>query len=203
MIADHIRSLSFAIADGVQPSNTDRGYVLRKILRRAVRYGRMIGLQRPFFADILPRLVETMGEDFPELKQARPASPRSRLWKKRHLFELLCAAGNILNSIIDASKKTSQKISGDDAFKLKDTYGFPLEEILLIAKDENLSVDFSRFEALEEEAKEKSRKAHKTAAQTFESNFFDDFTKTHKTCQFEGYQKIILRRPSDRHRSRW
>ncbi len=190
VIADHIRSLSFAIADGVQPSNTDRGYVLRKILRRAVRYGRMIGLQRPFLADILPRLVETMGEDFPELKTSQTRIAEILALEEESFIRTLVRGGNILHSIIDASKKTSQKISGDDAFKLKDTYGFPLEEILLIAKDENLSVDFSRFEALEEEAKEKSRKAHKTAAQTFESNFFDDFTKTHKTCQFEGYQKI-------------
>ena len=68
VIADHTRSLAFAIADGVQPSNTDRGYVLRKLLRRAVRYGRMLGLQKPFLAQVLPRLVSIMGADFPELK---------------------------------------------------------------------------------------------------------------------------------------
>lgn len=189
VIADHIRSLSFAIADGVQPSNTDRGYVLRKILRRAVRYGRTLGLQRPFLADILPRLVESMGEDFPELKTARDRIAEILTLEEEAFIRTLVRGGNILNSVIDASKKTTQKISGDDAFKLKDTYGFPLEEIALIAKDENLQIDLARFEALEEEAKEKSRKAHKTAAQTFESNFFDDFTRVHKSCQFEGYQK--------------
>ena len=189
VIADHIRSLSFAIADGVQPSNTDRGYVLRKILRRAVRYGRIIGLQRPFLADILPRLVETMGDDFPELKTSQTRIAEIVTSEEEAFIRTLVRGGNILNSVIDASKKQSQKISGADAFKLKDTYGFPLEEILLIAKDENLQVDLSRFEALEEEAKEKSRKAHKTAAQTFESNFFDNFTKVHKSCRFEGYEK--------------
>lgn len=189
VIADHIRSLSFAIADGVQPSNTDRGYVLRKILRRAVRYGRMIGLQRPFLADILPRLIQSMGDDFPELKSAKDRIAEILTQEEESFIRTLIRGGNLLNSIVDQSKKSHQKISGDDAFKLKDTYGFPLEEILLIAKDENLQVDLPRFEALEEEAKEKSRKAHKTAAQGFESNFFDDFTKVHTSCQFEGYQK--------------
>ncbi|MBM3184306.1 MAG: hypothetical protein FJZ64_03265, partial [Chlamydiae bacterium] len=91
----------------------------------------------------------------------------------------------------DSSRKTSSKISGDDAFKLKDTYGFPIEEILLIAKDENLTVDLARVSQLEEEAKEKSRKAHKTIALTFESNFFADFVKTHPTSQFD-YHKTAL-----------
>lgn len=189
VIADHIRSLSFAIADGVQPSNTDRGYVVRKILRRAVRYGRMIGLQRPFLADILPRLVETMGDDFPELRLGQTRIAEILTLEEEAFIRTLVRGGNILNSIIETSRKTSQKITGDDAFKLKDTYGFPLEEILLIAKDESLSVDLARFEVLEEEAKEKSRKAHKTVALAFESNFFDDFTKVHPNCRFEGYQK--------------
>jgi len=191
VIADHIRSLSFAIADGVQPSNTDRGYVLRKILRRAVRYGRMLGLQRPFLADILPRLVQTMGDDFPELKAAKERIAEILTLEEESFIRTLVRGGNILSSVIDVSKKSTGKISGDDAFKLKDTYGFPLEEILLIAKDENLHVDLGRFEALEEEAKEKSRKAHKTAAQAFESNFFDDFTKVHKGCKFAGYDRTV------------
>ncbi|MBI5272384.1 MAG: alanine--tRNA ligase [Chlamydiia bacterium] len=189
VIADHIRSLSFAIADGVQPSNTDRGYVLRKILRRAVRYGRLLGLQRPFLADILPRLTQSMGEDFPELRTAQDRIAEIVTLEEESFIRTLLRGGNILNSVIEVSRKTAQKISGDDAFKLKDTYGFPLEEVLLIAKDENLSVDLQRYEKLEEEAKEKSRKAHKTAAQQFEANFFSDFVKTHRNAQFQGYEK--------------
>jgi alanyl-tRNA synthetase len=189
VIADHIRSLSFAIADGVQPSNTAQGYVLRKILRRAVRYGRMLGVQRPFLADILPRLVQSMGDDFPELKASELRIAEILTLEEESFIRTLVRGGELLNTVIGAAKKSSKEISGQDAFKLKDTYGFPLEEILLIAKDENLGVDLPRFEALEAEAKEKSRKAHKSAAQTFQSNFFDDFTKVHKSCQFQGYQK--------------
>ncbi len=188
VIADHIRSLSFAIADGVQPSNTDRGYVLRKILRRAVRYGRTLGLQGPFLSLVLPRLVSCMGDDFPELKLAKHRIEEILTIEEEAFIRTLQRGGNILHSVIEESKLTNKKISGEDAFKLKDTYGFPLEEIELIAKDENLSVDLSKFQALEEEAKEKSRKAHKKTAQEFNVDFFEDFTKVHGVSQFVGYQ---------------
>ena len=187
VIADHIRSLSFAIADGVQPSNTDRGYVLRKILRRAVRYGRMLGLQKPFLADVLPQLTSMMGEDFPELKAAQNRIAEILTLEEEAFIRTLLRGGQLLGQVIERSRKTEQKISGEDAFKLKDTYGLPLEEIELMAKDENLAVDLARFEKLEEEAKEKSRKAHKTVSQQFDANFFSDFVRTHKPCVFEGY----------------
>lgn len=191
VIADHIRSLSFAIADGVQPSNTDRGYVLRKILRRAVRYGRMLGLQKPFLAGVLPRLVSAMGEDFPELKSAERRMSEILTLEEESFIRTLTRGGQLLGQTIEQSQKT-KKISGDDAFKLKDTYGFPLEEILLIAKDEHLSVDLARYELLEEEARERSKRAHKTATQQFDQNFFTDFTRVHKPCVFEGYFKNTL-----------
>jgi len=187
VIADHIRSLSFAIADGVQPSNTDRGYVLRKILRRAVRYGRMLGLQKPFLADVLPRLVSLMGDDFPELKASQNRIAEILNTEEEAFLRTLVRGGQLLGQVIDRSRQV-KKISGEDAFKLKDTYGFPFEEIQLIAKDEALDVDIAQFEKLEEEAKEKSRKAHKTTAQQFDQNFFSDFTRTHKPAEFVGYQ---------------
>jgi len=192
VIADHIRSLSFSIADGVQPSNTDRGYVVRKILRRAVRYGRQLGLQRPFLAEILPRLVSEMGEDFPELKAAEDRVAEILTLEEGAFIRTLQRGGQLLGQVIEKSQKTSQIITGEDAFKLKDTYGFPLEEILLIAKDENLSVNLPSFNTLEEEAKEKSKKAHKTASQEFDQNFFNDFARTHKPCQFKGYGEAKL-----------
>ncbi len=187
VIADHIRSLSFAIADGVQPSNTDRGYVLRKILRRAVRYGRTLGLQQPFLSRVLPRLVETMGEDFPELKTAQSRIEEILTQEEESFLRTLLRGGQLLSQVIDRSRK-AKTISGEDAFKLKDTYGFPLEEIVLIAKDETLHVDLAHFAKLEEKAKETSRKAHKTSTQEFDANFFEAFMRTHKPCIFEGYQ---------------
>lgn len=191
VIADHMRSLSFAIADGVQPSNTDRGYVLRKLLRRAVRHGKLLGLQRPFLADLLPNLIQSMGEDFPELKTASSRIAEIITLEEEAFIKTLLRGGHLLHSIIETSRK-DQKISGEDAFKLKDTYGFPIEEVLLIAKDEHLAVDLTRYEQLEEIAKEKSRKAHKKAVQEFEANFFSDFAKVHKECRFEGYTQTMI-----------
>jgi alanyl-tRNA synthetase len=189
VIADHIRSLSFTIADGVQPSNEGRGYVLRKLLRRAVRYGRMLGLERPFLTEVYPRLTSLMGEDFPELKAAESRICEILMLEEEAFIRTLLRGGHLLGEVMDRSR-ASKKISGDDAFKLKDTYGFPLEEILLIAKDEQVQVDLPRFEKLEAEAKEKSRKAHKSASQTFDQNFFSDFVKTHKPSQFVGYTTL-------------
>lgn len=186
VIADHIRSLSFAIADGVQPSNTDRGYVLRKILRRAVRYGRTLGLQGPFLANVLPRLISCMGDDFPELKAAQTRIAEILTLEEEAFIRTLLRGGNILHHVIETSRNT-KKITGEDAFKLKDTYGFPFEEIELIAKDENLTIDQARFHTLEEEAKEKSRKAHKKVAQEFDQSFFADYTRVHKPTEFVGY----------------
>lgn len=188
VIADHIRMLSFAIADGAQPSNTDRGYVLRKVLRRAVRYGRMLGLQKPFLGDLVPRLIDEMKEGFPELIEAKSRIIELLTIEEEAFIRTLVKGGNLLQSVIEKGAN-SGVIAADEAFKLKDTYGFPIEEILLIAKDAHLSVDLARYHLLEEEAKEKSRKAHKTEAQQFSANFFADFAKVHKPCQFTGYQE--------------
>lgn len=182
VIADHIRSLSFAIADGVQPSNTDRGYVLRKILRRAVRYGRMLGLQQPFLSRILPRLVAEMSGDFPELKTAQRRIAEILGVEEEAFLRTLQRGGQLLAEVVERSRG-NETISGEDAFKLKDTYGFPFEEIALIAKDEHLAIDEARFGELELEAKEKSRKNQKSTAQQFDANFFAACPKTH----FEGY----------------
>lgn len=187
VIADHLRCLSFAIADGVQPSNVDRGYVLRKVLRRAVRYGRTLGLDEPFLAKVLPKLVELMGEDYPELKAAQQRIAEILTLEEEAFIRTLRRGGNILNSIIEKAQGQSQIISGDDAFKLKDTYGFPLEEITLLAKDANLTVDTNRYQILEEEAKERSRSVHKTTHQIASENLFDDFLKTQGATTFVGY----------------
>ncbi len=189
VIADHIRSLSFSIADGVQPSNTDRGYVLRKILRRAVRYGRELGIQGTFLAKLLPRLISCMGADFPELKASEERIREIITLEEEAFLRTLVRGGHLLAEVIDRSR-SKKIISGHDAFKLKDTYGLPFEEIVLIAKDEALEIDHGAFEKLEEEAKEKSRKARSSTAQQFDQNFFGEFTKAHKPSEFIGYKEL-------------
>lgn len=187
VIADHLRCLAFAIADGVQPSNVDRGYVLRKVLRRAVRYGRTLGLEEPFLAKVLPRLVSTMGDDYIELQKAQGRIAEILTNEEEAFIRTLRRGGNLLNSIIEKAQSHQKKIGGDDAFKLKDTYGFPLEEILLLAKDADLTVDTDRYQALEQEAKERSRAVHKTTHQVASENQFANFAKEAGSTEFLGY----------------
>lgn len=186
VIADHLRTLAFAIADGVKPSNIERGYVLRKILRRALRYGRQLGFEKPFLGGLLPQLVDLMGADFPELKQSTGLIEEVMRQEEEGFLRTLKRGGNILNQII-AQAHTSGQISGEDAFKLKDTYGLPLEEILLLAKDAHLSVNTFRFEELEHEAKERSRGARKTTEQNASSPSWAKYGPS----TFLGYSQLM------------
>jgi alanyl-tRNA synthetase len=190
VIADHIRSLSFAIADGAQPSNVERGYILRKLLRRAVRYGRMLGMQDPFLAKILPRLIETMGPDYRELISSEARIAEILTLEEEAFSRTLKRGGNILNTVIEEAQKSPQKqITGADAFKLKDTYGFPIEEILLIAKDTGLEVNLDAYQLLEEQAKERSRSAQAIHIQEVEESLFKNYVEQHGLCAFMGYQQ--------------
>lgn len=189
VIADHLRCLSFAIADGVQPSNVDRGYVLRKVLRRAVRYGRQLGLDKPFLADILPQLVSTMGGDYPELVASQDRIGQILTGEEEAFIRTLKRGGNILNQVIEKAQ-IGRRISGDDAFKLKDTYGLPFEEILLIAKDSELEVDQGRFNQLEDEARQRSRQVHKSVHQVAEENIFAPFVQEKGETVFTGYEGV-------------
>lgn len=192
VIADHLRCLAFAIADGAQPSNVDRGYVLRKVLRRAVRYGRILGMEEPFLARVLPRLIETMGADFPELSKGEVRIAEILTSEEEAFIRTLRRGGNILNQIIDRSKTGGNLITGDDAFKLKDTYGLPIDEITVLAKDAGLEVELERYKALEQEAKERSRSVHKTTHQVASDNSFAAFLQEHGPTAFEGYTQTSV-----------
>ena len=192
VIADHIRCLSFAIADGVTPSNVDRGYVLRKVLRRAVRYGRTLGLEDPFLSKILPRLVDLMGKDYKELKDSQHRIAEILHVEEEAFIRTLRRGGNMLNTIIDKAVLHDKIITGDDAFKLKDTYGFPLEEITLLAKDGGLTVDETRYQQLELEAKERSKSVHKVTNQVASENFYADYLKKNEVTEFLGYKENTL-----------
>jgi alanyl-tRNA synthetase len=190
VISDHLRSLSFAIADGAQPSNIERGYVLRKLLRRAVRYGRMLGAEKPFLAKVFPRLLQVMGNDYHELKSAQDRICEILTLEEEGFFKTLKKGGNILSSIIQKTQSSqSKEITGEDAFKLKDTYGFPLEEILLIAKDYHLGVNLDSYQVLEVEAKERSKKAKETHIQQVASSTYNDLLEKYGSTQFVGYKE--------------
>lgn len=195
VIADHLRCLAFAIADGVQPSNVDRGYVLRKVLRRAIRYGRTLGFEGPFLARLLPALIAMMGEDYPELIKNRSRLEEILTLEEEAFLRTLKRGGNMLNQIIERAQKGNRVISGDEAFKLKDTYGMPIEEILLLAKDSHLQVDQPRYQQLEEEAKQRSRNVQKVIHQTATESVFADFIKQQGGTKFMGYTHAIVDSP--------
>ncbi len=190
VIADHLRTLAFASADGAQPSNLDRGYVLRKILRRAVRYGKLLGFEEPFLARLLPTLTELMGPDYPELKESEKRTQEILQEEEESFLRTLKRGGNLLNQVVESSKQKGRSISGSDAFKLKDTYGLPLDEITLLAKDQGLEVDLKSFDELEAEAKERSRQARKKEGEEFDSKSFEFLEKWEAKTHFRGYEKL-------------
>ena len=166
VIADHIRTLSFSIADGIEPGNTDRNYVLRRILRRAVRYGRTLGFKEPFFHKLVGVLATTMGAVFPELRENRTRI-ESVLKTEEESFDHTLDTGTTLfeeavSSLANSADGTiSRQITGELAFKLYDTYGFPLDLTQIMARERGLSVDVAGFEKLMEEQRERGRAAQK------------------------------------------
>lgn len=158
VIADHIRTLSFSIADGILPSNEGRGYVLRRILRRAVRYGRELGLRDLFFHKLVKVLGAQLGDVFPELRQ-----------RLTQVEEVIQAEENSFSSTLDngierfreTAAKSRETFPGDEAFKLYDTYGFPVDLTDLMAREAGLKVDVPEFERLMNEQKQRSRASQK------------------------------------------
>jgi alanyl-tRNA synthetase len=166
VVADHIRALSFAIADGIIPSNEGRGYVSRRILRRAVRYGRTLGFHEPFFFKLVDVLAKTMGDVFPEVrtkqKSIKETIRREEESFNKTLDEGLTIFDRAMQFDIAMMKAgVPREISGEIAFKLYDTYGFPLDLTELMARERGLTVDIAGFEKLMEQQRERARKAQK------------------------------------------
>lgn len=161
VIADHLRTLSFSIADGIMPGNNGRNYVLRRILRRAVRYGRQLGFSgdKPFFGALVETLVSEMGEVFPELKN-RQDTVRQTLETEESSFNQTLDRG--LKRFEESLAEGATSISGDVAFELYDTFGFPIDLTELLAQERNLSLDKERFEKLMEQQRERARAAQRT-----------------------------------------
>lgn len=160
VIADHIRTLSFAIADGIQPSNEGRGYVLRRILRRAVRYGRTLGFHEPFFFKLTEVLVKTMGGVFPELKTRRDLIEQT-LRREEESFNKTLDKGISLFENQVAQLPAGATVPGEFVFRLYDEQGFPLDLTELMARERGLAIDTGRFETLMEEQRSRARSAQK------------------------------------------
>ncbi|MBM3216001.1 alanine--tRNA ligase [Candidatus Poribacteria bacterium] len=190
VIADHIRMLSFTIADGALPSNEGRGYVLRRILRRAVRYGRMLGFHEPFLYRLVPTLSEVMGSAFPEIVERREHIERVIHAEEESFGQTLDRGLEIFEQVaarIGASG--SRDFPGDEAFRLYDTFGFPLDLTELLASERGLHVDTDRFNVLMTEQRERARAAGRFAVNLEDVARWQTVSEGEHS-QFTGYDSL-------------
>jgi alanyl-tRNA synthetase len=163
VIADHARAITFAIGDGAIPSNEGRGYVIRRLLRRAVMHGKKLGVNDAFLYQMVPVVGEIMKDYYPEVLEDQEYIAKVIKSEEDRFSETLTGGMELLNTIIDETKARGEKmISGADAFRLFDTYGFPLELAKEYANDKNLDVDEAGFEAEMQQQKERARSARST-----------------------------------------
>ena len=179
VIADHIRSCSFLIADGVVPSNEGRGYVLRRIIRRAIRHGNKLGAKDAFFHRIVPALVQEMGEAYPELRQQQAQIERVLKQEEEQFAKTLDQGLRILEEALAGLQ--GSVIPGDTVFKLYDTYGFPVDLTADIARERSLTVDEAGFEQAMEAQRERAR-----ASSQFDVDY-NALLKVEGETRFTGY----------------
>ena len=158
VVADHLRAVGFLLADGVLPSNEGRGYVLRRLLRRASRHGMKLGFEEPFLASLLPSLEETFAGHYPELEKARePSSATVTAEETRFLETVAVGAGKVQQAIEEARAGGGSVLGGEAVFRLYDTFGLPIETVREIAEEEQFGIDEAGFEAALAEQRERSR----------------------------------------------
>jgi alanyl-tRNA synthetase len=180
VIADHIRSCSFLILDGVLPGNEGRGYVLRRIIRRAVRHGNKLGAKTNFFHQFVSELVEQMGDAYPGLRSRASYIEEALLKEEQQFARTLEQGMKILEQ--DIQQLDANQISGETLFKLYDTYGFPVDLTADIAREKNLTIDEQGFQRCMDEQKERGRKAGKFGAD------YNDQLSVEGTTEFLGYE---------------
>jgi alanyl-tRNA synthetase len=167
VVADHMRALVFAITDGATPSNEGRGYVIRRILRRAARFGRELGMHEPFMYKLVPVVVECLGDVFGEIAERAEYVSTVIQSEEQSFGRTLDRGIEIFNTAAERAEKSTQKtISGEDAFQLYDTYGFPLDLTQLMAAERSLKVDTTGFEELMDQQRQRARAAQKSATFT-------------------------------------
>lgn len=182
IITDHLRAVGFAIADGVIPSNADRGYVIRRILRRAMRHGQILGYRGTLLSALYPALVKEMGDAYPELKT-----------QENHVIEIIKNEENSFADMLQNGMKLLESelpkinngiLPGEIAFKLFDTYGFPLDLTQMILRDKNMNVDVAAFEKCMNEQKERSRADTRGTKILWESQ--NELPNTHDVEKYDG-----------------
>lgn len=188
VIADHVRSVAFMIADGILPANDGQGYVLRRLLRRAVRYGRLIGLRDPFLVDLLPVVIELMSDPYKELVNNRLMVEQIVSVEENRFSHTLEQGTDLIESEIELLReKNEDLLSGSIAFELYDTYGFPLELTREICEEKGLKVDEEGFTRLMNEQKERARAASKHIQTELKGDIYSDLLNRLGATPFTGY----------------
>lgn len=191
VIADHIRALTFSIADGAMPSNEGRGYVLRRILRRAARFGRSLGVHEPFIYKLVPVLVDIMGDAFAELKEKQQFASLVIKSEEESFNNTLDRGIELFEKVSAQVKKSGKKeIPGEEAFRLYDTYGFPLDLTQLMARQQNMTLDEAGFQAAMNRQRQRARESGKWAySGEFDLEDWTTLTRG-KDSEFMGYTEL-------------
>ena len=189
VIADHVRMVTFAVGDGVLPSNEGRGYIIRRLLRRAVRYGKVLGIDRPFLWELTATVGEVMGNYYPEVLEKREFIEKIIRTEEERFHETLSDGLAILSDLCaKASAEGKKEISGPDAFKLYDTYGFPFDLTEDYAAEQGMTVDRAGFDAAMEEQRERARAARQeTDSMKVQGGPLAEFTDK---SEFIGYDQL-------------
>ncbi len=204
VIADHLRALTFAIADGAIPSNEGRGYVLRRMLRRATRFGRVLGMHQPFIYRLVPMLVQHMGEAFPEIvAQARHVAGVIRA-EEENFGQTLDRGLEIFEQMIaQPETQTNRQLSGENAFKLYDTYGFPVDLTRLLCEEQGLRIDEEGVEQAMEQQRTRAREAAKFNVTVDQWQLVTEGAHS----QFIGYETLssesLVRKYTQNEKGRW
>jgi alanyl-tRNA synthetase len=186
VIADHLRSTSFLIADGVMPSNEGRGYVLRRIMRRAMRHAHMLGAQDPVMHKLVPALVRQMGAAYPELARAQALIEETQRLEETRFKTTLDRGLRLLNDELDHLPEGAD-LPGGVAFKLYDTYGFPLDLTQDVLREKSRAVDVAGFDDAMSEQKAKARASWSGAGGTADAKVWFEIAEAHGTTEFLGY----------------
>ena len=191
VIADHIRTLSIAIADGIIPSNDGRGYVLRRLLRRAVRYGRTLGFTKPFLGELFPIVQSQLSSVFPELNFQSKTVIRTLISEEESFSKTLDRGITLFEAVAD-SLSAGELFPGHEAFMLYDTFGFPLDLTVLMASEKKLKVDEDEFINLMEEQRLRARSARSTEAQNIQMDLISDLVQQEVCSSFIGYNSTQI-----------
>ena len=192
IIADHIKSCTFMISDGIMPSNEGRGYVLRRLLRRAARHGRLLGIEGRFMPELSKTVIELSKDGYPELEEKKPMILKVLAEEEEKFNKTIDQGLAILGEMeAEMEKKGETVLSGDNAFKLYDTYGFPLDLTIEILEEKNMTVDEEGFQAAMKEQREKARAARKTTNYMGADVTVYQSIPAEITTAFVGYDRLV------------